>query len=354
MALIRDVLHGLISKKIPLKPLGAVFVITDRCNARCKMCDIWKEKGQDLDIGTLEKVLERPTLKKIVNATLTGGEPTLRQDLPLIIEKILQHCPMIESVNITTNALAPNRLESIVKELLDLRKKLKPDLNLLFQISLDGPKDTHDFIRGIPGAFEKVIESVQHLKKLIQDESHVEIYHLCVLQPANIKVLDSLESLFHSMQTPVVYNILCDASYVLKDHDYCPVFSPEQEKNLIQFLNGIIDDPKVDSRKTYHYREIVDWLKKGHRSRGCGLLSQHIIIGSDGQIQPCLNNQDICYPKLKEFSELDSFWISRNRAKINRQIRKRLCPDCRAMCGPNLFDAALALLKNSFLNHTRS
>jgi sulfatase maturation enzyme AslB (radical SAM superfamily) len=353
MSILKDVLHGFVSKFYPVKPFGAVFVVTDHCNARCRMCDIWKHKGNELSLETFENYLKSPVLTRIVNAAFTGGEPTLRKDLAQFFERLLTSCPDLESVNISTNALLPERLESLMTQFVDIRNRLNPRVNILVQISLDGPEGIHEKVRCVPNAYRTVMDSVERIRRIVDTENKFDQYFLCVLQPENIDHLDELEELFRELDRPVTYNVLCDASYVLTDRAICPRMSAEQTRKLIAFLTKMIHSGELDFRHRYHYNEIVEWFRLQYRPRPCGIITQHMIVNSDGQLLPCLNSGEISYPELKVPDDLARFWGGAERKKINRRITRELCPGCRASCGPNIFDASLALLTDSLRQKLR-
>ncbi|MBN1550349.1 radical SAM protein [bacterium] len=349
MSLIKDTLHGLMSKYIPVYPFGAIFMVTSRCNAHCKMCDIWQRKSTDLDINIYENFLKSPVLSKIVNAAFTGGEPTLRTDLDRMVEILLNHCPDLESMNISTNALNPDHIDENIAKILHVRNTLKPDLKLLIQISLDGPGNLHDSVRGIKGAFNRVMTTVSRLEKRFTNEKNAELYFLCVLQPENLVDIDSLEQFFDEQPHDTVFNMICDASYVVTNNLYSPQLTLEHEKILTSFYKRLLQNPHLSPRLKYHYREILSWLELGFRSRTCGLITQHIILSVDGQLLPCLNCGNHMFPEISYPKELHRFWKSRERQKTVRNIKENLCAHCRASCGPNIFDAAFALVKESFI-----
>lgn len=89
--------------------------LTQRCNLRCIFCHM---EGQpvsraELTPAEIERVVRAAALAGIDRVKLTGGEPTLRDDLPEIIRRIRPH---VAEVSMTTNGL---RLESWAKELKD-------------------------------------------------------------------------------------------------------------------------------------------------------------------------------------------------------------------------------------------
>ncbi len=329
---------------MPLDPFGAVFVVTSRCNSRCRMCQIWNQNTPDSHIDTYVSIVRQPLFRHIVNVAITGGEPTLRNDLDTLFEGILTACPRLNSVNISTNAFLPDRLEKIARNFIRIRDKLNPNVRLIIQISLDGTEDLHDRIRGVPGGFRNVMESRTRMERLFSATPNCEFYHLCVLQPDNIPFLETIEPFFESLNTQTIFNFVNDVSYVLPNPESAPTLTPAMEQSLIAFYRKKLrTDP--DPRHHYHYQEFIDWLELGYRPRVCGLLSQHIIINHDGHLLPCLNCRDITYPRLSGPEMYGEFWKSGQRRDINRQIRTKICPACRAPCGPNTFDAVFALLR---------
>jgi len=131
---------------MPVGPTHAIIAVTDRCNARCVMCDIWqKPAGAEL---RPEDYARLPSSLREIN--VTGGEPLLRGDLAGVIQAMRRQCPGARIV-LSTNGLLPTRLE-------DLLKVVK---GITVRISLDGMDGLHDRIRGIDGAFDKVLESIE-------------------------------------------------------------------------------------------------------------------------------------------------------------------------------------------------
>jgi cyclic pyranopterin phosphate synthase len=82
--------------------------VTDRCNLKCVYCipkDMeWVERAEILsfeEIARLVGILARMGVRKV---RLTGGEPTVRQDLPRLVG-LIRGLPGIEEISLSTNAL---------------------------------------------------------------------------------------------------------------------------------------------------------------------------------------------------------------------------------------------------------
>jgi MoaA/NifB/PqqE/SkfB family radical SAM enzyme len=129
-----------------VSPTHAIIAATERCNARCAMCDIWRRPaGPELGPEVFRRLPR--TLKEI---NLTGGEPLLREDLAEVVGVLRETCPGVRIV-LSTNGLLPERLKAFLASVRDVAVR----------ISLDGLGPLHDEIRGVRGAYDKVQESLE-------------------------------------------------------------------------------------------------------------------------------------------------------------------------------------------------
>jgi GTP 3',8-cyclase len=94
------------------RPMKALRIsVTDRCNFRCPYCMPRDKFGSDFqfldrkEILTFEEIIRLARLfvsAGVEKVRLTGGEPLLRQDLPLLVEG-LARIPGLREVTLTTN-----------------------------------------------------------------------------------------------------------------------------------------------------------------------------------------------------------------------------------------------------------
>jgi MoaA/NifB/PqqE/SkfB family radical SAM enzyme len=133
--------------------VDAVIGVTHRCNARCLMCNIWREQVRDaLDADALRKL---PRSLQTVN--LSGGEPFLRDDLPELVAAVRDRCRRA-IVTLSTNGLASDRILPAMREI----GLGEPRVRLA--VSVDGLGEVHDRIRGVDGAFERAMQTVDALR----------------------------------------------------------------------------------------------------------------------------------------------------------------------------------------------
>lgn len=139
--------------------------VTDRCNLSCNYCSSGRSAAniQSSDLLTFEEIEEfvrKMTVSGIKYVRLTGGEPLLRKDLPILVG-MLKRVPGIEEVSMTTNGIL------FAEHALELKKAGLDRVN----ISLDTLKPdrfrelTHIHLRG-GGGFEAVWRSVMNAIEL--------------------------------------------------------------------------------------------------------------------------------------------------------------------------------------------
>ena len=120
----------------------------NRCNCRCVMCDIWRRTVErEIDRAELDRHLDDIVSLGVEQVVFTGGEPLMHSDL--------------------FQLAAPLRARGIRITLLSTGLLLKRDTERLVTsmdeaiVSLDGPRDVHDAIRRVPGAFDRLADGVR-------------------------------------------------------------------------------------------------------------------------------------------------------------------------------------------------
>lgn len=149
-----------------------IFFVTGRCNAKCGHCFYWENLGPKQFGLTLENIEKVATsMPNFGSLLLSGGEPTLRADLPQLISIFHKH-NNIRTVSIPTNGLLPERIASLAEKI----AQISPDLFITFNLSIDGFAETHDQIRGVPGNFDAAIRTLQMIRDLSKRYANVYAY----------------------------------------------------------------------------------------------------------------------------------------------------------------------------------
>lgn len=142
----------------PQPPVRIELHPTNRCNLKCKFCWQSKAKNQDYSLELSEEKLinivkeagEWGVKEWIISG---GGEPLVRKDVTLKLMKLIKIYNMWGQL--TTNGTLFD--EKIAKEVVDMKWDQ-------VQFSIDGPDaKTHDYLRGVNGAFEKAVKNAKLL-----------------------------------------------------------------------------------------------------------------------------------------------------------------------------------------------
>jgi MoaA/NifB/PqqE/SkfB family radical SAM enzyme len=146
-----------------------VLSVHSACNCRCVMCDIWKANAdkRDITLADLDRYAADIRRLRVRRVLLTGGEPLLHRNLWALCERLKQE--RIRITLATTGLLLEAHAASIAAVVDDV------------VVSIDGPPDVHDEIRGTRGGFHRIARGLQALHAAGQTRTTVR----SVVQRAN-------------------------------------------------------------------------------------------------------------------------------------------------------------------------
>jgi MoaA/NifB/PqqE/SkfB family radical SAM enzyme len=131
--------------------MECAVITTYRCNARCQMCNIWQHPTRSLEEFSPEILESLPAGMKRLN--ITGGEPTIRDDLSDIVRILDKKTNRLE---ISTNGYFTDRLVGIAQQF--------PHITV--RVSVEGLPKRNDELRGIRNGFDRALRSILRLKDL--------------------------------------------------------------------------------------------------------------------------------------------------------------------------------------------
>jgi MoaA/NifB/PqqE/SkfB family radical SAM enzyme len=167
-------------------PVNITVSTSYRCNSRCKTCNVWLLPNDDLKLDEWDQVFE-----SLGDApywfTFSGGEPTLRTDLPDMVESAYRHCrPGI--INIPTNGILdrviPGRIEQVLKA--------APKSEVIINLSLDAFGEKHDEIRGVPNNWRRAMNTYRRLNDLKRDYHNLTLGIHTVISNYNVDTFEEL------------------------------------------------------------------------------------------------------------------------------------------------------------------
>jgi radical SAM protein with 4Fe4S-binding SPASM domain len=137
-----------------LPPMQLDLKITNRCDMRCTMCPQWGEKGYNLGKSGAELKAGECTVENYARLAdeisawmpilyIWGGEPLLYPDIRRVVEELKARGLFVSMV--TNGTTLAENADWIVASGLEV-----------LMVSLDGPAEIHDSVRGLPGAFRRL------------------------------------------------------------------------------------------------------------------------------------------------------------------------------------------------------
>lgn len=179
--------------------------VTFGCNCRCLMCPLYgiqtngglellKSKKENTEMTTKEFEILFKDLKglNVKSIHFTGGEPFLRKDILNLVKLAKGHN---FEVSFTTNGgLITEKISQKIVE-------LEVD-NIT--ISLDGPKEIHEYIRKAK-VFDRIMNAVEYInnEKAKRGKSRPNIGFLCTVSALNQNYLLDLVSVCKSKKIPL-------------------------------------------------------------------------------------------------------------------------------------------------------
>lgn len=148
-----------------------------RCNCRCVMCDIWRANRdlRELSVSDLEPHLDGLRRLGVRWVVLSGGEPLMHSNLWRL-------CELLSELGVRISLLSTGLL--LARHAADVARWCDEVI-----VSLDGPREIHDQIRRMPGAYERLADGVSAVRAA---DPELPISARCVLQKRNFRALPDI------------------------------------------------------------------------------------------------------------------------------------------------------------------
>ena len=118
------------------------FFVTSSCNAKCIHCFNWESLNSAKNELTLDEISEiTKRIPFLMSLIVSGGEPFLRKDLDLVIERFYKDTD-VANVSIPTNGILS---EQVYKTTLSILNKCE-GISLSVSLSIDALEEKHDSI----------------------------------------------------------------------------------------------------------------------------------------------------------------------------------------------------------------
>lgn len=289
----RDGVLGRLRSKPPL-PRALLFISTHRCNARCVMCGIWKETGrreEELSPGALDELLADGFFSKMEFVSINGGEPFIREDLAELCGVIVERCPNVKRLSLTTNGLLDRRIRETLPEIADITGSAGALLDV--SVSVHGMDAALDTIFGVENAFTRTKRTIAFLKELRED-GRLSFSMNCVLLAGNLGEAHRLKSWAADQEAPITF-VIGERRERFRTDGLDDAFATgDGETQLMEFLRELADDPAQSAVVADKYREILAIMEgSATRTLSCYYAMGGVLLGHDGKLYYCPHSDEI-------------------------------------------------------------
>ncbi|MCU0693647.1 MAG: radical SAM protein [Polyangiaceae bacterium] len=165
-------------------PVSVGFELTHQCNLACRYCDRHTPVDASMSTEQLFRALDQLVVLGMRTISLDGGEPLTHPQVDHIVRRLVSRGVR---VNMNSNGiLVPRKLDTV-----RLLVKLK--------VSLDGPRDVHDQVRG-NGSFARALRGIAAARNV-----GVPVELTCVVGSHNAFAVDDVLALASHIGLRVVF-----------------------------------------------------------------------------------------------------------------------------------------------------
>ena len=273
-------LNNYIKSLLFKEPIYCILRVTNRCNFRCRMCNVWKQKNKELDMNQLKQLEKKMSDTNLFLLNIGGGEPLLRPDIVKIVKLFSKNF----DVRMQTNGFLAN--EKLIKRLVKAGLK-----NVSISLDTLDPKQ-FDYICNSKNAFYKVLENIELFRKHLPGK-------MCILNTCvSGKNLGELRQLVTYANTVGYWSgfvpvMLSDAKTDTKYRSYAPELKADNNKLIKEKITELIEMKKKGCKifNSYnHLEDSIKYLQGKPMEWGCNNCSAgklYCEISPNGDVSPC-------------------------------------------------------------------
>lgn len=336
------------------RPTKLMYVVTKRCHSRCVYCDIWKAKETP---GGLDGELSLEEIRSVAAANpflqwidFTGGEPTDHPEFIDVVRAFSKACPDLLLVHFPTNGIATKRIAGMVAELhRDLRARL------VVTVSIDGPPEINDRLRGIRNDFAHAIATFAEVRRLLgPDNVFVGMTlhgHEASCGHTTSKLVEltytSINDALHEAGEP---SLGWGAFHVniphLSQHYYGNAASAEKDgfggpahrAEIADALHTVARHAKgsgslaMRTVETIYRAEALRYLDSGRTTIGCSALLSTAYLSEKGEVYPCtIWDKPLGNVRSTGFKLMPIIEKARENG-VRKLVSEAKCPNCWTPC----------------------
>jgi MoaA/NifB/PqqE/SkfB family radical SAM enzyme len=307
-----------------------ILMAHSRCNCRCVMCDIWQANADKRELSREDIARQLPSLRSlhVQRVVLSGGEALMHHNLWTL-------CELLRELDIKITLLSTGLLLNVfAKDIVTWCEEVI--------VSIDGPAATHNAVRRVPRAFERMAEGIAALRNL---KPGYPVSARCVLQRSNFRDLPHIITAAHEIGLDRISFMSVDvsstafnretpwdeprASEVALNGEEAVEFAAVVEDTIarfpLDFASGFISESPDKLRRLPRYYAALN-----HRGEFpetvCNAPWVSAVVEADGQVKPCFFHQA---QGSIHHQSLDEILNSPRAIAFRRQLDVKTDPTCK-------------------------
>lgn len=263
------------------------LAVTYACNSRCIHCNIWQNRPRhELKLGEIRRrIVASPLLCELRSVGITGGEPFLRKDLEEICASFWQAHPEL-AIGIATHGMQGLRIAERALHIRGLAGRSRFGVS----ISIDGMGPDHDRQRGIEGAFEQSMRTVEVLAA-----EDVDLVLSLTITPTNYRSLFEVYDLARSLGVGFITRFGQNSFYYGNettcfhwDEESLEAAQRQLDRVIAEILATIdLSSPQLDPY-VYFLTRAGEYQRHQTRLTPCLSGTCSLYVDSFGKVFPCI------------------------------------------------------------------
>ena len=289
--------------------MECAVIVTYRCNARCQMCNTWKnpsKKSEEITPEIIDKIQGR--YKRL---NITGGEPMLRDDILEIVEVLDKKTDRLE---ISTNGYFTDRIIKVAEKF----------PNITVRVSLEGLPAKNDELRGIKNGFDHGLRTILRLKEMGVKDIGFGI----VISDKNVSDLLDLYNISAGLGVEFGGSTLHNSFYfhkddnVIADVDMTLTKMQRYIKTLLQSKRSNLKMRVKDWFRAYLNLGLMNYMQGKTRSLPCGAATDSFFLDPWGKVLACNGSDEPLVMGDLVKSSFDEVWNSDQADRVRDIVRK--------------------------------
>ena len=283
------------------KKLNGTVIVTYRCNAKCTMCNRYKEPSRPEDEISIETIRKLP---EMYFTNITGGEPFIRDDLKDIVRELYKKS---ERIVISTNGFFTDRIVDLCKEF--------PQIGI--RISIEGLEQTNNEIRGLDDGFNRGYTTLKTLVEM----GMKDVGFGMTVQDKNAPDLVALYNISDELGMEFATASLHNSFYFVESnniiHDRLAVAQCFED-----LINRLLESnsPKKWFR-AYFNHGLINYIFSQKRLLPCDMSFDTFFIDPYGDVMPCNGTKEKEVMGNLNEQDWEALWNSESAENVRRKVR---------------------------------